>query len=196
MAYSSQLVHVQGKTVILIEMGHTQSTAVVVKIGSFESNDVPLATKLSHATNDNLGALDFDLKLFEHFSNICVSKHGGAVIPGSKRGQRLILGCERIRKLLSQLPESSITVENMSDSGDVNFSLKRNDLTSMCTNLLEAFKALIKKALTSAGIQLGNMMIKYFLLAFSLHTHTSLFSVLPLPPSLTPRNIGCENFRI
>jgi molecular chaperone DnaK (HSP70) len=136
-------------------MGHTQSTAVVVKIGSFESNDAPLATKLSHATNDNLGALHFDLKLFEHFSSICAAKHGGAVIPGSKRGQRLILGCERIRKLLSQLPESSITVENMSDSGDVNFSLKRNDLTSMCADILEAFKTLIKKTLTSAGIQLG-----------------------------------------
>ena len=164
----------QGKTVILIEMGHTQSTAVVVKIGSFESNDVPLATKLSHATNDNLGALDFDLKLFEHFSNICASKHGGAVIPGSKRGQRLILGCERIRKLLSQLPESSITVENMSDSGDVNFSLKRNDLISMCANLLEAFKVLIKKALTSAGIQSGNIIMIKCILLDDL-THKPLF---------------------
>lgn len=170
----------QGKTVILIEMGHTQSTAVVVKIGSFESTDAPLATKLSHATNDNLGALDFDLKLFEHFSNTCAAKHGGAVIPGSKRGQRLILGCERIRKLLSQLPESSITVENMSDSGDVNFSLKRNDLISMCANLLESFKVLIKKALTSAGIQLGNIIIKCILLLDFIHK--PLLYATPLPP--------------
>ena len=183
---------------ILIEMGHTQSTAVVVKIGSFELNDVPLATKLSHTTNDNLGALDFDLKLFEHFSNICVLKHGGAVIPGSKRGQRLILGCERIRKLLSQLPEASITVENMSDSGDVNFSLKRNDLTSMCANLLEAFKVLIKKALTSAGIQPGNITIKrfFFFLLDSIHTQASSLCYPSLHLSLKPRNIGCENFRI
>ena len=199
---------------ILIEMGHTQSTAVVVKIGSFESNDVHLATKLSHATNDNLGALHFDLELFEHFSSICAVKHGGAVIPGSKRGQRLILGCERIRKLLSQLPESSITVENMSDSGDVNFSLKRNDLTSMCADLLEAFKTLIKKSLTSAGIQLGKMY--YRKVGINLHNssirHCSGCTCLPLAhlychctchhlstqqnPPPKPRNIGCENFRI
>jgi hypothetical protein len=118
-------------------MGHTQTTAGVIKIGSFESNDTPLTTKLAHAFNENLGesfqthsvvfesylvvfkahfvftfrrisftmstshfltlillltnavgALHFDLKLFEHFSAICAQKHGGAVVPGSKRGQR------------------------------------------------------------------------------------------------------------
>jgi molecular chaperone DnaK (HSP70) len=68
---------------------------------------------------------------------------------------RLILGCERIRKLLSQLPESSITVENMSDNGDVNFSLKREDMSVMCADLLEAFKALIRTALATAGITAG-----------------------------------------
>ena len=40
---------------ILIEMGHTQSTVVVIRVGSFESSDLPLTTKLSHAFNDNLG---------------------------------------------------------------------------------------------------------------------------------------------
>ena len=39
-------------------MGHTQTTAVVIKIGSFESNDVPLTTKLAHAFNENLGKYD------------------------------------------------------------------------------------------------------------------------------------------
>lgn len=68
---------------------------------------------------------------------------------------RLILGCERIRKLLSQLPESSITVENMSDSGDVNFSLKRDELSVMCADLLESFKSLVRKALASASITPG-----------------------------------------
>ena len=65
---------------------------------------------------------------------------------------RLILGCERIRKLLSQLPESSITVENMSDNGDVNFSLKREELSLMCADLLNGFKALIRQALLAAGV--------------------------------------------
>jgi hypothetical protein len=65
---------------------------------------------------------------------------------------RLILGCERIRKLLSQLPESSITVENMCDNGDVNFSLKRDELSYMCSELLSRFKNLISKALKDVGI--------------------------------------------
>ena len=36
-------------------MGHTQSTVVVIRVGSFETSDLPLTTKLSHAFNDNLG---------------------------------------------------------------------------------------------------------------------------------------------
>jgi len=73
------------------------------------------------------------------------------VVPGSKRGQRLLAGCERLRKLLSQLGESSVTVENMADAGDVSFSLKRDDLTAMCADLLARFKALLGKALAAAG---------------------------------------------
>jgi hypothetical protein len=144
----------EGKTVVLIEMGHTQSTVVVIKIGSFEATDSPIATKLSHSNDCDLGGLNFDMKLFDHFSSVCEKKQGGGgpVVPGSKRGQRLILGCERIRKLLSQLPESSITVENMSDNGDVNFSLKRDEMSSMCSELLSRFKSLISKALKEAGI--------------------------------------------
>jgi hypothetical protein len=43
----------------------------------------------------------------------------------------------------------------MSDNGDVNFSLKRDDLSVMCADLLEGFKAVIRSALTSAGITTG-----------------------------------------
>ena len=134
-------------------MGHTQSTIVVVDVGSFDSPTGPV--KVSHAYDGNLGALNFDLKLFDHFSSICQKQYGEAISPGSKRGQRLILGCERIRKLLSQLPESSITVENMSDSGDVNFTLKRDDLLKLCADELKRFKELIKSALVTAGVVIG-----------------------------------------
>jgi len=142
--------NVEGKKVLLVEMGHTQSTAVVVDVGSFvEGSEGP--KKAAHAHDGELGALHFDLQLFAHFAGICQQKGGDAVVPGSKRGQRLLAGCERLRKLLSQLGESSVTVENMTDAGDVSFSLKRDDLTAMCADLLARFKALLGKALAAAG---------------------------------------------
>lgn len=56
-------------------------------------------------------------------------------------------GCERIRKLLSQLPESQITVENLIDDGDVKFSLKRDEMFTFCQPLLEKFRSLLQSAM-------------------------------------------------
>ena len=127
--------NLESKRVLLVEMGHTQSTVVVADIGAFDSNPSvgPSVQKVVVEHDCDLGALHFDLKLFDHFAVICGQKNGGeAIVPGSKRGQRLLLGCERIRKLLSQLPESSITVENMTDAGDVSFTLKRDGMYTTC----------------------------------------------------------------
>ena len=136
--------NLEGKQVLLVEMGHTQSTAVVVDVGSFaEGSEGP--KKVAHAHDGELGALHFDLLLFGHFAGIVQQKGGDAVVPGTKRGQRLLAGCERLRKLLSQLGESSVTVENLTDAGDVSFTLKRDDLSQLCVDLLARFKALLGK---------------------------------------------------
>lgn len=137
-----------GKKGLLIEVGHTQTTIVVVSIDS----DGPSKVCFSHS--DSIGALYFDLLLFEHFSKIVQDKHCAKIVPGSKQGQRLLGGCERIRKLLSQLPESSITVENMTDNGDVNFTMRRDDFANVCKDILGKFKDLITSTLSNAGVSL------------------------------------------
>lgn len=78
------------------------------------------------------------------------------VVPGTKRGLRLMSGCERIRKLLSQLNEAQITVENLTDSGDVNFSLRRDELSAVCASSLEEFRQLAQSALASARAASGD----------------------------------------
>ena len=71
------------------------------------------------------------------------------MIPGSKRGKRLLSGCERIRKLISQLPESHVTIENMTDAGDINLSLRREELASLSGALLERFQSCILDTICS-----------------------------------------------
>lgn len=61
-------------------------------------------------------------------------------------------GCERIRKLLSQLTEAQITVENLTDGGDISFSLKRDELTSICAEPLRALEGLVRAAVAEAGL--------------------------------------------
>ena len=88
----------------LVEMGHTHSTVVILRV----SEEGPI--KLATGYDSELGALHFDIKLFDHYAK--TFKANGSVEsmiePGSKRGLRLLTGCERIRKLLSQLGESQV----------------------------------------------------------------------------------------
>ena len=60
-------------------------------------------------------------------------------------------GCERIRKLLSQLTEAHVTIENLTDSGDMSFTLRRDELLSICASPLQEMQDMIKNALTAAG---------------------------------------------
>jgi molecular chaperone DnaK (HSP70) len=55
--------------------------------------------------------------------------------------------CERLRVLLSQLPTASVTVENMSDSGDVNVSFTRDELARTCSKQLQGLRSLLETCL-------------------------------------------------
>jgi molecular chaperone DnaK (HSP70) len=67
----------EGKNVMLIDVGHTSSSAVVVR--AYEpvkgGNDGNGPIKLGEASSDVVGGLFFDLKMFDHLSGICESKH-------------------------------------------------------------------------------------------------------------------------
>jgi molecular chaperone DnaK (HSP70) len=131
----------------LVEMGATHSTVVVTAIETVEAGPVSIGAVHDPA----LGAYHFDMKLFDHFAAVCLKKDGTKVEPGTKRGTRLLSGCERIRKLLSQLADAKITVENLTDAGDVNFALKRDEMQTICEELLTRFRSLVQAALEKSG---------------------------------------------
>jgi len=132
--------------VLLLEMGHTHTTAIVVEV----TEGAPV--KRASLSASDLGAVHFDFRLFDHFAAICALKSRADILPGSKAGKRLLIGCEKIRKLLSQVKESSITVENLTDSGDVNFQLTRAELSSVCDGVLQRLRNLITDVLAAAGL--------------------------------------------
>ena len=62
---------------------------------------------------------------------VCIllqAKHGESVIGGTRRGLRLLTACERVRKLLSTMPEATATAENLLDGIDVPLKLSRDEL--------------------------------------------------------------------
>ena len=157
------------KHTVIIEVGHSQTTILAVKVNKIEDEkerkkriemgEVEGATTeefgvklLSTVFDDELGSLHYDMKMFDKFAADVKSKTGSDVTPGTKRGFRLLTGCEKLRKLLSQLPDSSIMVENISDNGDMNFKLTRDELKELSTELLVSFKDNLLKACSDAGI--------------------------------------------
>ena len=60
---------------------------------------------------------------------------------------RLMRACERLRKLLSQLPSSSVTVENISDAGDVNVNMTREDMARVCSEPLNKLSQLLNSVI-------------------------------------------------
>jgi hypothetical protein len=139
----------QGKKTLIVEMGAVHTTVVVSSIDTVENG--PVCVGAAH--DSSLGSHHFDLMLFQHFAEVCLKKDGTKIEAGTKRGHRLLSGCERLRKLLSQLGDGKVTVENLTDAGDVNFSLKRDEMQTICEELLNRFKALLQSALHRAGIE-------------------------------------------
>ncbi len=138
----------ENNKVVVVEMGNTSTTALLIDTHSLDAKTTPLfaaggPTVRRCAFNADLGAAHFDLAIFKHFAAICVQKHQTEVSLHSRRGRRLIAGCERVRKLLSQLPEASVTVENLTDNGDVSFKLTRDELEKLAQPQLETFKKML-----------------------------------------------------
>lgn len=142
------------RTVLLVDMGHTQTTLSVVQMGKMhgtqekkdgEDEAVPgsSTTVLRSLRHKSLGALSIDMRLWHHFqSSIPALKE---VTPKSRSGRRLLDGCQKLKHLLSQLTDGSVTVENIQDT-DVRLTLSRQVLTELCQNEAEALKQLIHKA--------------------------------------------------
>lgn len=67
--------------------------------------------------------------------------------------------CERLRKLLSQLPASQVSVENMSDDyGDETLHFTREELAQLCEeSLMTPLQNLILAAIAQAGLQVSEI---------------------------------------
>ena len=139
-------------------MGHTHTSVIVCAVDSLPDN-LMVPRKLSVTSNDSIGAFSFDLIMWEHFAKQVESKTKSVIAKGSKRGVRLLTACERLRKLLSQLPTSHVSVENLSDDfGDETLHLSRDELSSLCEeSLLKPLQELINSALEKANISAADV---------------------------------------
>jgi molecular chaperone DnaK (HSP70) len=132
----------EGRPVLLLEMGHVHTTAIIVK----PQPDLQSVTIEKTVHSAQVGSFQFDCALYAHFARHLQTKHQCQVEPGTKKGMRLMRECERLRKLLSQLPTSSVTIENISESGDVNITMNREELAQICQEPLQRLSQVLRDA--------------------------------------------------
>jgi heat shock protein 4 len=138
---------------LIFEMGHAQLSTVLCSVeasssgvgasgsngGTTNLTSPIVVRKLVSYQNIQLGSSAFDHELFHHFSEEC-----GAPSPSSKRALRLLAGCEKLRKLLSQVHDACVTVENAKEDGDATLKMNRTELKERGRDLLSAIAAQVR----------------------------------------------------
>ena len=72
----------------------------------------------------------------------------------SRAGQRLLAGANKMKHLLSQLPEGSVTVENVGENDtDVVLQATRSALADLCTEESKMLQDLIQKTVKEANLE-------------------------------------------
>ncbi|KAL3771140.1 hypothetical protein ACHAW5_009924 [Stephanodiscus triporus] len=107
---------------------------------------------LSSVSSSNLGGFLVDVALYDHF----LSTHpalGSEIFPrDSRRSQRLLAGCNKLKHVLSMLPEGKVTVENVGrDDADVDLSCTRESMERLCEHIVEKLTTMIRRAISESG---------------------------------------------
>jgi molecular chaperone DnaK (HSP70) len=154
-----------GNSILIIDMGKTQTSAVVVgappapegagKEEEEEQEPQALISKpivRSSCRHKALGAGLMDIRLWEHFQSSFPAL--ASVKKKSSAGQRLLDGSQKLKHLLSQLPEAEVTVENVGEN-DADLKLKgtRQKLAELFQADASALTDLIQKVLQEADVE-------------------------------------------
>ena len=139
-----------GKVVLIVDMGHAETSVSILRLGGGGDDEASSpATLLASASNDTLGGGCVDVKLWHHFQSTVPGL--ASIQPNTRRGQRLLDGCCRLKHLLSMLPSGSVTVETLGDNDmDVTLNGSRDLIQQLCKEQGEALSALIAKVVADA----------------------------------------------
>ena len=132
-----------GGKVLVVEVGHARTTVAVLsstvggeeeeKKDDDEGGSEPTIRVVASSSSSTLGAALVDVALYDHFLSSHPALQGEEVKRNSRRGQRLLEGCRKLKHLLSMLNEGSVTVENIGKNDtDLTISASRDLVRKLC----------------------------------------------------------------
>ena len=136
------------RVVAFVDVGRCSASCVVCSFTTEESCILAseASTDGSYAGTAALDALVYDYLLTK------LPKDVDKPTKGSKKGQRLLNACERLRVLLSTMDLAKVTCENLGDERDVPLELTRKELEEVCAPALKGLYHLLERAKMGAGM--------------------------------------------
>jgi heat shock 70kDa protein 4 len=130
--------------------------ALQVSIVSFTKGRLAVR---AHAWDRDLGGRVFDEALFDHFADEFKGKYGVDARESPKSSFRLRLGCEKLKKLLSSIPEAPMSVEGLTPEVDAQGFMTREAFLSLPSvkDALGRMRAPMEAALAQAGLAPGDV---------------------------------------
>ena len=140
------------RIVVVVEVGHVRSRVTVLLHGG-DGGGGRAVEVLSSASSSNQGAFLVDVALRDHFLETHPKLKSEEIPRDSRRSQRLLAGCNKLKHVLSMLPEGKLAVENVGkDDADVDLSITREHLEILCkASVVDPLTSLIGKALSRSG---------------------------------------------
>lgn len=135
----------KSRTVAFVDIGYTQTQ---VCIASFNKGSLKI---ISTSGDRNLGGLDFDLVLANHFTEEFKGKYKIDVKTKKRAELRLYNECEKLKKLMSaNATEMSMNVECIMNDMDVSGKMKREQFEKICEDAgyMDKFRVVLNECIS------------------------------------------------
>ena len=134
--------------VAFVDIGHSSAAAVVVK---YALHDGAVQAKVvSAAAEVGAGGGAVDALLLEHFEAKIDASFGAGTCSGPKSQWRLLKACERVKKMLSTIDSTKVSVDGLIPDQDVSIEFARGQLELLTVPVCRRISELVTRVLGSA----------------------------------------------
>ena len=129
----------------LVDIGHSSAAVAVVKYTLLDAQ--VQARVLAAAAEVGAGGGALDTLLLQHFEEQIDAKFGVGTCKGPKAQCRLLKACERVKKMLSTVDCTKVSVDGLIPDQDVWIELTRGQLELMAVPVCRRVSELVTRVL-------------------------------------------------
>jgi heat shock protein 4 len=137
--------------VMFVDVGHSSMSVSVVAFSKGQ-----LSVKAA-AYDRHLGGRDIDYALIQYFAAEFNAKYHIDVLSNPKATFRLLVGCEKLKKILSANHEAPLNVESLMNDIDASSKLNRETYEQLISGVLDRIALPLQQALTESGLSIDDI---------------------------------------